>query len=258
MPNKFKSNFSKKEYERHASNLKIIHKKNTTVRDLELRKLETSKKYDNDFETLPEKIPKGVTLSQITNDKLLLDAKEQILNVMHNYDSLENNKMTNYRFYIGTPYFDRKGNDPFPLFNLDDPNISSISKLVLKNDLLNMENIDLLNIVVRVYKYGDILNFHSDRDIFGENIYGIIVHNADEFRGLILTNNKSQYMIPEIDGLTWHLSGDARWNYEHGYVSKLNANDQDEIVRISISFRFFQNAAHIPKKEYEKNEIPLS
>ena len=55
--------------------------------------------------------------------------------------------------------------------------------------------------------------------------------------------------MEEKTGLIWKLSGDSRWEYEHGYCSNFNLTN--DFIRISVTFRFFQNKSHIPKKEYE-------
>lgn len=261
MSKKFKSNYSADEYEEEIYNIKKKYKKKTTKRDIMLRRIKTSNKYDNDYKTLKETIPKGLKLLQIRDIDLLSTAKKQILDITHYYNTFSNqtfnkNATTNYQFYIGTSYFDKKDDDSYPLFKLDDIRISAISQLVLENEVLKERQYDkkLLNIVVRVYKEGDILNFHTDRDIFGENIYGIVVYNKEPLRGLLLTNNKTQYMLNEEEGLTWHLSNEARWIYENGYASKWINEDifsSNEIVRISISFRFFENERQIPIKKYE-------
>lgn len=46
-------------------------------------------------------------------------AYEQTLKIGNRQkEILESDKITNYRFYINTPYFDSNGSDPYPLLNL--------------------------------------------------------------------------------------------------------------------------------------------
>jgi hypothetical protein len=221
------------------------------MRDNILRKLEVSEKYDNDYEHLREKIPGGLELFKITNTDLLNLAHQEILNIA-TLNAIESDRLTNYRFYINTPYFDRKGTDGFPLFNINDYRVKSIKELVLTSCVLEGKTYDpnLLNILVRVYKSGDVLNFHTDRDIFGEEIYGLVIYNNNKERGIMLSNGKVRCIVEEESGLIWKLCGEARWEFEHGYSTEWSGNN--DIVRIVISFRFFQNLKQIPKKEFEE------
>lgn len=112
------------------------------------------------------------------------------------------------------------------------------------------EYTDLLNVIIRVYRPGDILNFHTDRIEFGDVVYGIILRNEDPSRGLILTRKHEQpYMIKEKSGTVWALTDESRFEWEHGYCSNFSL-DQD-ILRTSITFRFFSEKRLIPKKEFE-------
>lgn len=253
----FDPNFTKKQYERQYSEIKKQFKSNGTHRDNLLRKLEISEKYDNDYLNLKEVIPNGLELSTLDTPLIKL-AETEILNIARNYD-INSTNITNYRFYINTPYFDRKGTDEFPLFELNDPRVASIKDLVLSVVENKKHDLTLLNILVRVYSNGDVLNFHSDRDIFGDEIYGLVVYNNNQERGIMLSNKKSRYVVPEISGTLWKLSGESRWDYEHGYCSEWKKNNIDRnnnICRIVISFRFFENTKQIPKKKFE-NKIEI-
>lgn len=247
----FKQNFSKKQYEKQSSAIKLEHKHRSSTRDNILRKLEVSQKYDESYD-LTELVPSGL-LTYVSDDQELLElAKTQVLTIYNQKNIGESRSMTNYRFYINTPYFDRKGTDEFPLFHLNDPRVSAISQLIQTSPVLKNLTYDpaLLNIIVRIYRPGDVLNFHTDRDIFGETIYGLVLENKDQSRGIMLTNGKSKYIVNETQGLIWSLSGNSRWEYEHGYST--NWKSSEEIVRIVISFRFFQNSKQIPKKKFEE------
>ena len=254
----FAPNYSKKQYEKNYSNINKTYKGKSSMRDHLIRKLETSEEYDNGYDNIKPNILElsGIKINHTTNTELLTKAYEQTLNIAyHLNDTIENgnNTLTNYRFYVNTPYFDRNGNDDFPLFKIDDSRINFISELVFESlDIFGIKDYDreLLNIIVRIYRPGDVLNFHADRELFGENIYGIVLHNSDITRGLMLKDKKNSFMLEEEKGLIWCLTGDSRWNYTHGYCSDFSK--RDDFVRISITFRFFGEKKHIPKKEYEQ------
>lgn len=78
--------------------------------------------------------------------------------------------------------------------------------------ILGIEDFDLnlLNVIVRICRPGDLLNFHTDREIFGENIYGFVLYNSDPSRGLVLQNKSNSYIFEEKQGMIWKLSNDAR------------------------------------------------
>lgn len=252
---KFKYNYKKNDYDRVKEQLKKKYKGRDTLKNLILRKIDTSQKYEiaiDSFMNFSQK-PDGLELDMINNTILLESAKDQIMKISTRIIDIEKNDLiTNYRFYINTPYFDRNGSDPYPLFKLGDSRVNHISDLVF--EALNLMNIssfdkDLLNIIIRIYRPGDVLNFHTDRDLFGENIYGIALLNSDISRGLMLKNKKYSYMLDEKKGAVWKLSGDSRWDYEHGYCTNFHLTD--DFLRISITFRFFGDKSQIPKKEYE-------
>lgn len=247
----FIPNYSKKQYQRIYSDIKIEHKGNSSHRDHLIRKIKTSEEYDNAYNYLDQIQPEGLLTNKITNSELLDLANSQVISIASNFE--DKDVLTNYRFYIGTAYFDRNSNDDFPLYRLDDPKVFAITDLVFQS--LNIFGIndydrDLLNIIVRIYRPGDILNFHSDREIFGENIYGIILQNIDLSRGLMLKNKKSSYILNEELGTIWCLTGKSRWDYEHGY-SATTSYIENNYVRISITFRFFEKKEQIPKKDYQ-------
>lgn len=255
---KFKANFKAKHYEREFSKTNLEYKGNSTKRDLLLRKLETSQEYEESVDLInPNKIliPPGLNIFTLDNKESIARGKFQAVNIGYNFSKGLGNlsQLTNYRFYIGTPYFDRNGSDPYPLFRLDDSRVDAIVQVVYESmGLIGLTNSDtnLLNIIVRIYRPGDILNFHTDRDIFGENIYGVVLENLDKTRGLMLKSKSNSFMLEEEPGVIWSLSDKSRWDYAHGYSTYFsNSND---FVRISVSFRFFQNANQIPKKDFEK------
>lgn len=259
---KFKPNFKSKQYDKEISRINIQYKGNSTLRDLYVRKLETSKEYEDAIDSININKPAqpiGLEVFQNTDQELITNAKTQALGIGYSLNEKLDSKsrLTNYRFYIGTPYFDRNGSDPYPLYRLDDPRVGHIVQAVYKSfDLvgLKLEELDtsLLNIIVRIYRPGDILNFHTDREIFGEHIYGIVLENKDKSRGLVLKSKSNSFMLDEQPGTIWALSDVSRWEYTHGYSTYFS--NSEDFVRISVSFRFFQNLKQIPKKDYEPIE----
>jgi alkylated DNA repair dioxygenase AlkB len=210
----FCPNYKKKDYEKQISLINIEYKGKSTLKELMIRKLETSQEYELAVDNQDSKLPKGLELIMNNNIELMTKAYDQVIKIAYEFYNDSNNininptRLTNYRFYVNTPYFDRNGSDPYPLFRLDDSRINCISELVLdslKKLGLGLEDCDkdLLNIIVRIYKPGDILNFHTDRDIFGENIYGLVLYNSDPTRGLVIKTKKHSFMLEEIQGMIW-------------------------------------------------------
>jgi len=250
-------NYTKKESDKLYKNTLKEYKTNTTQRDRILRKLETCNLYDDLREDIllgKIEIPKGVKLVHVEDVNLLKLANEEVEGVVKGlHDRISNSeKLTNFRFYINQPYFDRNGGgDPFPLYKWNDKRVKNICSVVenaLK--LYNKEFSESLNVIVRIYRPGDILNFHTDRDDFSESVFGCILKNLDESRGLILTSKKKKpFMLPEKDGMCWEITGESRWDWEHGYCTQFKS--KMEIVRVCITFRFFNEKKAIPKKNYE-------
>jgi hypothetical protein len=178
--NKFKPNYKKKEYDKQKSLIKQQYKGKSTNKEIILRKLETSEEYEDSIDKITNNnyVLSGLELYTNDNTELISKALEQVLALsIEPLEIEEFDKITNYRFYINTPYFDRNGTEPYPLFRLDDLRINTISELVLTNlEILGVQNynLDLLNIIVRIYRPGDILNFHTDKEIFGDNIYRFV------------------------------------------------------------------------------------
>lgn len=254
-------NYTKKELEKAISKINVQFKGKSTYRDHLTRSLITSDTYDDlrDLINLNEQkqtTPKGLKISKILDEEILVKSLYEVMNIIKDISATvgENDDLTNYRFYINTPYFDRTGNnDPFPLYRWDDHRVSALCQIVeiaLKS--FNQSYSDLLNVIVRIYRPGDILNFHTDRDNFTDSVYGIILENNDPSRGLILSKNKNKpYMLMEQSGTIWELSDEARWEWEHGYCTNFKLDKtRTPIIRISITFRFFKNKKVIPGKQY--------
>jgi hypothetical protein len=157
----------------------------------------------------------------------------------------------NLRFYINTPYFSRT-DDQFPCYDLNDPRVEYLVKIVdsiLEQQPDNGQSRDMINIVVRCYWHNHTLTFHSDRKEFGEHVYGAVLCNVEPEQGLILKQGSDIMMLDETVPLWWHMTGESRWNYKHGYCSAIKPPLYNgDPIRISVSFRYYQSDKYIPKK----------
>lgn len=258
-------NYTKKDLEREISTIKIQNKSNRSHREHLLRSLYTSDMYDdyrdmvidNNFISLKND---DLKINQIDDPDLLTQALKEVITIATNINTKigDTDELTNYRFYINTPYFNRTGSssdDPFPLYKWKDNRVNALSEIIEKALTIHGETYnELLNVIVRVYRPADILNFHIDQDNFSDKIYGIILENIDPSRGLILVpekinKNQMPIMLPERSGLIWCLTNEIRWQWQHGYCSNFKLNDK--IIRVSITFRFFRDKKTIPIKEFE-------
>jgi len=251
-----KRNYKKQQAIREKGRIKRCDQTNTTKIRL-LRNLETAIEYDDAVESSTSTMPIGIFI----NDKL--SPETQLLNdALKEVDAIcetisqkigdnISNKVSNYRFAINTPYFSRNSEDPFPLYHWDDARVKNLRKCV-ERGLRSFEKAysTNLNIIIRRYRRGDNIKFHSDRSDFGEQIFGIVLENKDCRRSLVLKAKKHSYSLDEKPGLCWMLTGDSRWEYEHGYCTYFKG--KDESIRTSITFRFFQKESSIPKKAFEK------
>jgi hypothetical protein len=255
-------NYTRKQYERAVSDININLKHNSSKKEHAMRKLDASnvyddlrdKMFDETTDISVQQVPKGLLVNTIQDENLLNEAKNEVKLIC---DSIRNNvgeedEFTNYRFYINAPYFDRGRGDPFPLYRWNDSRVKSLCQLIDEGlKVFGKEYNELLNVIIRVYRAGDILNFHTDRIEFGDVVYGVILSNEDPSRGLILTKkNSTPFMMNETSGTVWALTDESRFDYEHGYCSNFNLNE--ELLRISITFRFFSEKRLIPKKEFEE------
>lgn len=160
----------------------------------------------------------------------------------------------NIRFYINTPYFSRTDNDQFSCYDLNDPRVEHLVKIVdsiLDGQPDNGQHRDMINIVVRCYWHNHTLSFHSDRKEFGEHVYGAVLCNTEPEQGLILKQGSGNtMMLDEKEPIWWHMTGESRWNYEHGYCSAIKPpHYNSDPVRISVSFRYYQSDKYIPKRK---------
>ena len=217
------------------------------------------------------KLPVGLTADYIDDINIINGAikeAEDIFTKLSRTKCSESNKinynLTNFHFYINTPFYVRK-NDSWPMFQFNDKNVINICKCIqiaakklLNQSVENVNDIKRLNIIVRQYKYGDFLGFHCDGIMFDENICGIVLKNECPSNGLMLSHYKlKQHMIDESkNGLCWLLNDCARWEYQHGlYIPTKDVKNDKKYARISISFRWYSSDDVIPIYNKENDDL---
>jgi hypothetical protein len=223
-------------------------KGNDSKKKILLIMIDAQYKYYQLHVSLSTDSPPGLKFGDISHDI----AKSAYLEALKCYDdmALSKDDYSNIRFYINTPYYSRS-DDPFKCYSLTDPSVISIVKIV--QHVLNKNGFGItpmINIIVRLYWNNSTLSFHSDRKEFGDDIFGVVIHNSSPDTGLILTDGKDHnYMVNEYKPVWWYLKDEARWEYKHGYVSPIAPDKGTDPVRISISFRFYQDQKQIPYKK---------
>jgi hypothetical protein len=247
----FVHRMNKKTYQREIKRIKQEYKGCDSKKKLLLIRLDTKHEYwgykDQYHEVGIDDVP---GLSQ----HLLGNTDDAVSEVHQIYSSIPNaGNYSNVRFYINQPYYSRSGNDPFPCYDRNHPAVHHIMKLVLSSLGSTDTDLSRLNVIVRCYNEGDVLGFHTDREEFGEDIYGMVIYQRHS-DGLILVNKatKSYYPINEGAPVCWHLTGDSRWKWVHGYAAPFGKHHG--LVRISITYRFYQDEKHIPQIQ---NSVPL-
>lgn len=235
---------NRKQYERECSRIKREYKGRDSKKKLILLRLDTKYEYHQYLDQYKEvpSVP-GLSCKSICPLKAQ-QATREVLDVLQTIPDTGN--YSNIRFYINKPYYSRSGNDPFPCYSWMHPDVKEICELVASS-LSEPLDLDRLNVIIRIYKTGDVLGFHSDRKEFGEDIYGVVIHNnSKNSDGLILVNKdtKQYYQVDETQPISWHLTGKSRWNWIHGYSnSDLGSGS---VQRISITYRYYQYTKQIP------------
>lgn len=157
---------------------------------------------------------------------------------------------TNIHFNLTTNDFTRGGSSPWPVLKWDDPRIPCLRRcleLVLaifkgQGDLTG----PCLNAIVRRYRPGDLIGFHTDRKDYTDEIFGLVLENLSPQHGLIFyKDGKDPYFVHEPAGTAYCFRGAARWDYLHGYHCPEGLSSQS--VRTSVSFRFFSDVKYAPE-----------
>jgi len=158
----------------------------------------------------------------------------------------------NPHFHINTRH--RGRDDQFPLIALNDKRVQNLVNLVkLAAQELKMpvepDNISRLNVIVREYREGDKIGWHTDWAGYGESVGGIILENKMPDRSLLFHRiGHPPIAIPEKKGFMWKISDDIRWKYTHGLsYSPPQNGGRPKSIRASISFRFFNNEIEAKK-----------
>eukprot|EP01084_Bolivina_argentea_P156959 273499_1 len=233
--------------------------------------------------------PPGLNIQYITNIDLISAARKEIDFIFDKLLILKPHlsKSSNLKFYVNTAYYSRWEADPWPMFRMNDKRIESIVKCVsIAGKLLGVEfnkekDKKLLNIIIRQYRAGDVLGFHTDRNEFIEPICGIVLrnNNAKTHSLMFYKDGIKPFLSPEKEGVCWCIRDEARWEYKHGLCMKfenekskgmkkgkrdrkrknrqimdeLNSNVKNEVIRTSISFRWFKQDATLPRYDHQND-----
>jgi len=225
--------FSRKEYEKEIQTIKQQYKGKDSKKLLLLQRIEDKFMYYSMKIYQMNHKPSGIYINKLS-ELTVSSAIDEVFNILKTIP--QDDMLSNIRYYINTPYYSRVAKDNFPCYSWKDRNVDN--KIPVTE-----ENLARLNIIVRCYRSGDVLGFHTDRDEFGENICGLMLKNTCPENGLLLINNKKSYMFDESTPYSWMLTNESRWDWKHGYVAPKN---KDEIIRISITFRYYNKTSYIP------------
>jgi len=156
---------------------------------------------------------------------------------------------------VPNPYFNinfshQGKRDNFPIFNWNDPNIAALCSLIsiaahAVDMPITQENISRLNVIVRQYREGDKIGWHTDWKGYSEEVVGLIITNKDPSRGLcFFRKGRPPLMLHEEAGVVFKCSGDARWKYKHGFCARPHVEGENpKQLRTSVTFRFFKKGA---------------
>jgi len=183
---------------------------------------------------------------------VLWAAEKEINLIFRGIYSQNHQKVPNPYFNINFTHQGKRDN--FPLFNWNDPCITSLRLLLqIAAEVVHMpitqENVARLNIIVRQYREGDKIGWHTDWKGYSDHVVGMIIANKDPSRGLcFFRKGRQPLMLHEEPGVVFKCSGEARWKYQHGYCARTPLEGEDpQPLRTSVTFRFF-------KKNYMKGK----
>lgn len=243
----------RKTYQKRLSHIKQEYKGQDSIKKALIVMLDAQYEYFMTLQKIPRKpsLPQGLTLGKLGPELAELAKREAVACCREMAFNADN--YANIRFYINTPYFSRTGNEQFNCYDIDDlrvKNLVAVVDSILEQLPDNGQKRDMINIVVRCYWNNHTLSFHSDRREFGEHIYGSVLHNTEPEQGLILKQRESNaMMLEEQEPMWWYMTGESRWDYQHGYCSAIKAPHYNrDPVRVSVSFRYYQSDKYIPKR----------
>lgn len=244
-------------------------------------------------QSLPQPVPPpGFTASNVTQSPALAPllplARQEVLDIfallMTKIDPrlTDAGVPTNLRFTLTTADFNRKGanvNDsPWPMLGWTDERVEHLSQLIqgvaslFKGEVQSCSK-PVLNAIVRLYRPGDIIGFHTDRKEYTDEIFGLVLENKHPSRGLLFWNDEKTppFSLNETAGSCFCLRGPARWDWSHGYAAAELREDSGsgglvcpsqegapalsptDTVRLSVSFRFFQREDMAPAYDPKNN-----
>lgn len=166
---------------------------------------------------------------------------------------------------VPNPYFNinfthQGKRDNFPIFNWNDPNIVALCSLILiaakaVDTPITQEDIARLNVIVRQYREGDKIGWHTDWKGYSEVVVGLVIANKDPSRGLcFFRQGRQPLMLQEEPGFVFKCSGDARWKYQHGFCARPHVEGENpEHLRTSVTFRFFKKGTLKGKSRQQHN-----
>jgi hypothetical protein len=224
--------------------------------------------------------PEGFTCSHVGASPLLALARAEVQHVFAQMQQKLSSSLTaagattNLRFTLTTADFARNaGSNPWPMLLWSDPRLRALTSLLESITAQFQGPVALcssprLNAIVRLYRAGDVIGFHTDRQDYTEEIFGLVLENAEPQRGLAFFaphDPRGYFMAHETPGACFCLRGAARWNWLHGYAAAASSkpapraggpgvSPQPPAVRVSVSFRFFKDASMAPEYN-EKNNI---
>jgi len=143
--------------------------------------------------------------------------------------------------------FTHKGKrDNFPFYNWYDPSITALCSLILRAaeavDMpITQDNIGRLNVIVRQYREGDKIGWHTDWKGYTEHVGSLVIANKDPSRGLcFFRNGKQPFMLYEEPGDVYKFSGEVRRKWQHGFSASAAAEGEEpKSLRTTVTFRFF-------------------
>lgn len=191
-----------------------------------------------------EKIPSGLTISQLDNYDLIELAKQDIENLLKTV--LKGQIASNQHCYINLPHpltVENYREAYVPIFSWGSPEIANIEALFsVALTSLNLSEQDMkkrANVIVREYRPGQHIPFHYDELECSSEVCGIILLNDDpNCHGLCFQKGSGRneilnYTVKEKPGSIFVFTDEARYSWKHGLPPVRGR-------RISITCRFYK------------------
>eukprot|EP00927_Polykrikos_kofoidii_P054355 TRINITY_DN48781_c0_g1_i1.p1 TRINITY_DN48781_c0_g1~~TRINITY_DN48781_c0_g1_i1.p1 ORF type:complete len:872 (+),score=96.22 TRINITY_DN48781_c0_g1_i1:48-2663(+) len=184
---------------------------------------------------------------------------------------------SNQKFFLNLP-FPLSGDRELgtAIFRYGDDRVTQIEKIVrYVYELFGLGKsttsaIERANVIVREYKPGQKISFHSDDELCGPAVFGIVLENGHPKKGLIMrkgggsagynsknsakTKVEDEFVMEEHPGTVFLMEENARYQWQHGLTPCPSR-------RVSITVRFFKRGVDIEstgicyeEKEEEREE----